>query len=102
MSFMEFLFSSFWVFFGTIFITAGFAFFVYRVLSLYWRHRNIVKSGYPPAHCDAYGFAIRKDRLAKNEKKSLVPRIKDIKLFHGKRPDSTPADNPLKSFNTGL
>jgi len=55
MQYLQFIFSSFWHFVGTVILTSAILTFVFRCWNRMWRHLNIRKHGYPPAHCDADG-----------------------------------------------
>lgn len=55
MEIIEFVFSGFWVFIGSLMIIALPIKFVLKMYNRTWRHWNIRKHGYPPAHCDADG-----------------------------------------------
>lgn len=51
----KFILSDFWIFIGFCMILSGFGNFILRMYNRTWRHYNIRKHGYPPAHCDADG-----------------------------------------------
>jgi len=62
MEYLEFALSSFWRFAGSIVIlsiictTICFPLrIVFLLYNRHLRHQNILKHGYPPAHCDADG-----------------------------------------------
>lgn len=51
----ETAFSGFWQFMGVTVLLGTCLQFVLVVWNRFWRHWNIRKHGYPPAHCDADG-----------------------------------------------
>jgi D-alanyl-lipoteichoic acid acyltransferase DltB (MBOAT superfamily) len=53
--FLEFVLSNFWVWLGFVLILGEILNFLLRLYNRTWRHANIRKHGYPPAHCDADG-----------------------------------------------
>ncbi len=53
--FFELMLSDFWVFIGGIIIMVTISNFLLILWNRFWRHWNIRKHGYPPAHCDADG-----------------------------------------------
>jgi len=53
--FFEFVLSNFWIWLGFNFILGQVLNFMYRMYNRTWRHTNIRKHGYPPAHCDGDG-----------------------------------------------
>lgn len=62
MKLLEFIFSGFWVFLGSLIIIGICANLIANIWNRFWRHWNIRKHGYPPPHCDADGdFKKEKD-----------------------------------------
>lgn len=55
MKYLEFMFSGFWTFVGCLILLAGVANAFTICFNRFFRHWNIRKHGYPPAHCDADG-----------------------------------------------
>lgn len=55
MEIVKFIFSNFWIWLGFVIILSGIGTFIFRVYNRALRHRNIMKHGYPPEHCDADG-----------------------------------------------
>jgi hypothetical protein len=53
--FFQFVLSDFVTWLGFILILGGVLNFIYKIYNRTWRHANIRKHGYPPAHCDADG-----------------------------------------------
>lgn len=53
--FLEIALSSFWNFVGCFLLCALFSNTICFLWNRFWRHWNIRKHGYPPAHCDADG-----------------------------------------------
>ena len=62
MKFIEFIFSGFWIWLGFMLLLSGVATFIFRVYNRALRHRNIMKYGYPPSHCDADGDFPEKEK----------------------------------------
>jgi len=63
--FLKFVLSDFWIWLGFILILGQVLNFILRLYNKTWRHLNIRKHGYPPAHCDADGnFKPIKDATA--------------------------------------
>jgi hypothetical protein len=52
---IKYIFSSFWVFLGVLILISLILTFIANMHNRFWRHFNIRKHGYPPAHCDADG-----------------------------------------------
>ena len=55
MEILQFIFSNFWIWLGFVIILSIPLTFIFRVYNRTLRHRNIMKNGYPPEHCDADG-----------------------------------------------
>jgi len=55
MEIVKLIFSNFWIWLGFVIILSGIATFTFRIYNRALRHRNIMKHGYPPQHCDADG-----------------------------------------------
>jgi len=55
MEIIKLIFSNFWIWIGFVLILSGVGTFIFRVYNRALRHRNIMKHGYPPEHCDADG-----------------------------------------------
>lgn len=55
MKYLQFIFSGFWHFVGTAILISIILDFIFRCWNRTFRHMNIRKHGYPPAHCDADG-----------------------------------------------
>jgi len=55
MEIVKFIFSNFWIWLGFMIILSGIGTFIFRVYNRALRHRNIMKHGYPPKHCNADG-----------------------------------------------
>ena len=53
--FLKFVFSNFWMWLGFVIIVGMVLNFIFKVYNRGLRHRNIMKHGYPPEHCDADG-----------------------------------------------
>ena len=53
--FLKFVFSNFWMWLGFIIVLGTILNFIFKVYNRGLRHRNIMKYGYPPEHCDADG-----------------------------------------------
>jgi len=52
---LEFMFRSFWTFLGCGLLLSGAMHGILFIYNRFWKHWNIRKHGYPPAHCDADG-----------------------------------------------
>lgn len=52
---LEFTFQSFWHFIGVLILMVIPIDALLKVFNRFFRHWNIRKHGYPPAHCDADG-----------------------------------------------
>lgn len=61
--FFELTFSGFFTFCGMCILLTGAANFVIIIWNRFWRHWNIRKWGYPPAHCDADGDPIKEEEV---------------------------------------
>ncbi len=59
LSFLEFTFTSIWHFAGISILLTTCLNFVFKFWNSFWRHQNIRKHGYPPAHCDADGDRLK-------------------------------------------
>lgn len=55
MQLIKFIFSDFWIFIGFLLIFGPTLQLINIMWNRFWRHWNIRKHGYPPAHCDADG-----------------------------------------------
>ena len=55
MELLKFIFSSFWIWLGFTIIFGTVLNFILSFYNRTWRHFNIRKHGYPPAHCDGDG-----------------------------------------------
>jgi hypothetical protein len=55
MEILEFVFSGFWVWAGTMFAFGALLQFVAKCWNRFLRHLNIRKHGWPPSHLDADG-----------------------------------------------
>jgi len=53
--FLKYIFGNFWMWLGFTIIIVQFLTFFFKMYNRTLRHRNIMKYGYPPEHCDAYG-----------------------------------------------
>lgn len=53
--FLKYVFSNFWMWLGFVIVFGMILNFIFRVYNRALRHRNIMKQGYPPEHCDADG-----------------------------------------------
>ena len=53
--FLKYVFGSFWMWLGFVIIVGMILNFIFKVYNRTLRQRNIMKHGYPPAHCDADG-----------------------------------------------
>ena len=53
--FFEIALSGFWEFVGCWILISIPFYFVFRMWNRWLRHKNILKHGYPPPHCDADG-----------------------------------------------
>ena len=53
--FLKFVFSNFWMWLGFVIVVGQLLNFIFRMYNRSLRHRNIMKYGYPPEHCDADG-----------------------------------------------
>lgn len=42
-------------FFGTFFFIVIIGIFIATILTDIWKHRNVMKHGWPPEHCDSEG-----------------------------------------------
>jgi len=63
---LEFIFSGFWIWLGTFILVSLLFITLFKFYNRYLRHRNILKHGYPPPHCDADGdFPEEKDNEEK-------------------------------------
>ncbi len=56
---LKFVLSDFWIFIGFYLILNCILYYfinlIFKIYNRTLRHRNILKYGYPPAHCDADG-----------------------------------------------
>ena len=64
---LEFVFRGFWTFAGCLVFFGGILKFILIFYNRTWRHWNIRKHGYPPAHCDADGDFPPKDTIKGKE-----------------------------------
>jgi len=55
MELINFIFKSFWTYFGFAILLGMVLNFLLQLWNRFWRHKNIRKHGYPPQHCDADG-----------------------------------------------
>ena len=62
MEIIKLIFSNFWIWIGFVLILSGVGTFIFRVYNRALRHRNIMKHGYPPEHCDADGDFQEKEK----------------------------------------
>jgi len=53
--FLKYVFSSFWMWLGFVIVFGMILNFLFKLYNRSLRHRNIMKYGYPPEHCDADG-----------------------------------------------
>ena len=58
MEFLQFIFSNAWVYFGFAILLGIVLNFLQKLWQDFLAHRNIVKNGYPPKHCNASGEII--------------------------------------------
>lgn len=68
MEFMQFIFSSFWIWLGFFILLALIISFIFRVIARLIRRSMIRHQGWPPAHLDADGDF--KENSEENKKKS--------------------------------
>lgn len=62
MELIEFIFSGFWVFVGSLLIIFVPFAFTNAIIDSILKHRTIRKHGYPPEHCDANGEFKKEDK----------------------------------------
>lgn len=58
--FLKFVFSNFWSWLGFIIVFITALNFIIKLINLPFKHRRIIKLGYPPEHCDADGNTYEK------------------------------------------
>jgi len=53
--FLKYVFSDFWPWVGFIIVINITLSYIIKLINLPFKHRRIIKLGYPPEHCDADG-----------------------------------------------
>ena len=76
---LRFVYSSFWIWLGTVFMLAMFLNAVTFCWSRLLRYLSVVRAGWPPSHLDADGDW----RVENNEVKDLVDSSDTGEGFHG-------------------
>ena len=66
MKLIEFIFTSFWSFIGTLILLNTILNFLILAINRFFRHWNIRKHGYPPPYCDADGDYIPPTKIENN------------------------------------
>ncbi len=61
MELIKFIFSDFWIWLGFFLLLILPLELLFKAYNRRLRHRNILKHGYPPSHCDADGDFLKKE-----------------------------------------
>lgn len=66
MTFLQFIFSNAWIYFGFALLLGMILNFLLSLWNGFWKYRNIRKHGYPPEYCNADGEFRKTNEISDN------------------------------------